>query len=400
MTGVPRSLAATIIAYSTLNHFIPFYAIYALLFADAGLSLGQISSLFAIWSLTAVILEVPSGAWADVVPRRWLLAGGPFLHALGFATWIVVPSYTGFAAGFVLWGAGSSLISGTLEALVYDELAAVGATRSYAALMGYAGSAATVGILVATFLAAPLYALGGYALVGWSSVGITLVQALLALSLPRAAVVAEADEIEAPGQARASIASRYVAMLRSGLQEVTRASAVRHAVLITAFIFGLNTHDEYFALVAQEKGATVAVAALLVGITSVGEAVGTALAGRSVGMRNATMAILLVLAAALFAAGSTIGGLLGFVGLAAASGIHNNLIVVNEARLQDTIEGPARATVTSVTGLFTEIIAIGTFAVYAAGSAAFSVATLVALMGLPLIAVALMVPRWVPPPRT
>lgn len=399
LTGVPRTLAVRIIAFQGLDDFIPFYAVYALLFAESGLSLGQISSLYVIWSATAVILEVPSGAWADVVPRRLLLALGAGLHAVGFASWILWPTYLGFAAGFVLWGAGSALISGTLEALVYDELAAVGATESYARLMGYAGSASTLGVLAATFLAAPLFAVGGYPLVAWTSVAVAVGQAGLALSLPAAPRVADADEIEAPGRPPdASLVGRYLAMLRGGLREVGRIVTVRHAVLITAVIYGLNTHDEYFALVAEDKGAAVTTVALLVGITSVGEAIGTGLAGRTAGMANRTMATLLVLAAALFAAGSALGGLLGFVGLAVASGIHNNLIIVNEARLQDTIEGPARATVTSVSGLLTEVVAIGTFVVYAAGSTAYSVATLVGLMGLPLAAVALLVPRWTPPP--
>ncbi len=398
MPTVPRRLAGTIIGYSGLNDFIPFYAVYALLFADAGLSIGEISSLFAIWSLTALVVEVPSGAWADVVPRRLLLALGPGLHALGFASWILAPNYAGFALGFILWGAGSSLISGTLEALVYDELAAVGATRTYAALMGYAGSASTVGILAATFLAAPLFAVGGYPLVGWSSVAVPAAQGLLALTLPQAPVVAAADETEGgSAPSSRSFAGRYLGMLRAGLGEVTGARLVRNAVLLTAVVYGLNTHDEYFALVAQEKGATVAVAALLVGITSVGEVIGTALAGCTVGMGNSTMAGLLVLAAVLFAGGSALGGLLGFVGLAVASGIHNNLIVVNEARLQDTVEGPARATVTSVTGLLTEVVALATFAGYAAGSPWLPVSVLVALFALPLLAVAAVVPRWSPP---
>ncbi len=400
MRGVPRSLAVRIIAFRALGDFIPFYAIYALLFADAGLSLGQISSLFAIWSLTALVLEVPSGAWADAVSRRLLLTIGPVLHAVGFASWILVPRYAGFAVGFVLWGAGSALISGTLEAFVYDELAAIEATPSYAAVMGLAGSASSLAILAATFLAAPLFALGGYPLVAWSSVAVALGQSLIAATLPAAPKVAESDEIDTgDAPAAGSIATRYVRMLKAGLCEVTREHAVRNAVLITAFIYGLNTHDEYFALVAAEKGTATTFIAVLVGITSVGEAVGTALAGRTVAMRNGTMAAFLVLAAALFAGGSAVGGLLGFLGLAVASGIHNNLIVVNEARLQDTIAGPARATVTSVNGLLTELVAIGTFVVYAAGSAWLSVSSLVAVMGIPLVVAALLVPRWTPPRR-
>jgi MFS family permease len=401
VTGVPRPLAVRIIAFSGLGDFIPFYAVYALLFANAGLSLAEISSLLAIWSVTALVLEVPSGAWADIVSRRLLLCAGPVLHATGFATWILVPNYLGFALGFVLWGAGSALISGTLEAFVYDELAAVDATPSYAGLMGWAGSASTTGILVATFLAAPLFALGGYPLVAWSSVGVALLQALVALSLPAAPRVAEADETETGGDPppQASIGRRYLLMLKAGLAEVTRVHVVRNAVLISSLIYGLNTHDEYFALVAEEKGTATTVIALLVGITAVGEAIGTALAGRTARMRNSTMAALLVSAGALFAGGSALGGLLGFLGLAVASGIHNNLIVVTEARVQDTIEGPARATVTSVGGLLTEFVALGTFAVYAAGSTVLSVSALVGVLAIPLVLAAFLVPRWTPKPQ-
>lgn len=38
------------------------YPVYTLLFSDAGLSVWQISSLFVIWSVSSLVLEVPSGA--------------------------------------------------------------------------------------------------------------------------------------------------------------------------------------------------------------------------------------------------------------------------------------------------------------------------------------------------
>jgi len=95
---------------------------------------------------------------------------GSLLGGLGYATWIIVPSYAGFALGFILWGASSALISGTFEAHVYDELAARGSTGRYAALIGKAKAAALVLNLAATALAAPLYQSGGYVLVGVVSV--------------------------------------------------------------------------------------------------------------------------------------------------------------------------------------------------------------------------------------
>lgn len=94
------------------------YAVYALLFADRGLSGAQVSSLFIIWSLTSFLFEVPSGAWADTVDRRLLLVISAGSYAVAFSAWMLVPTYLGFATGFVLWGLSSAIMSGTFEALL------------------------------------------------------------------------------------------------------------------------------------------------------------------------------------------------------------------------------------------------------------------------------------------
>src|SRR3989337_2464373 len=144
MSAVPASLSARIVGYHALHEFIPLYPLYQLLFTDHGLSASEISTLFIIWSTTSFLLEVPSGAWADTFSRRRLLILGALIGGLGFAPWIVVPSYAGFAAGFVLWGASSALVSGTFEAFVYDELAARDAADRYAWLLGLAKASALV----------------------------------------------------------------------------------------------------------------------------------------------------------------------------------------------------------------------------------------------------------------
>ncbi|HEX8864899.1 MAG TPA: MFS transporter, partial [Lentzea sp.] len=89
-----------------------------MLFADSGLSDASISVLLAIWSTTAVVFEVPSGAIADRFSRRSSLVAAGVLQAAGYASWVVFPSFWGFAAGFVLWGLGGTLTSGAFEALL------------------------------------------------------------------------------------------------------------------------------------------------------------------------------------------------------------------------------------------------------------------------------------------
>ena len=130
------------------------YPVYALLFADTGLTTAQISSLFALWSVVAFATEVPSGALADAWSRRKLYALGELLTAVGFLVWILWPAYPGFAVGFVLWGLGGSFASGSLEALVYDDLAATGRADDYARLVGRGGTIAIRAMLAATLLAA------------------------------------------------------------------------------------------------------------------------------------------------------------------------------------------------------------------------------------------------------
>ena len=74
----------------------------------------------------------------------------------------------------------------------------------------------------------------------------------------------------------------------------------------------------------------------------------------------------------------------------------NNAMVVGETRLQDTIAGPARATVTSVLGLIEEVVALAVYVAFSLGSHVLGFPTLVALLGIPAVLVAIAVVRWLP----
>ncbi|MEV8377647.1 MFS transporter [Kribbella sp. NPDC056861] len=380
-----------------MRDFIPLYPVYGLLFTDHGLSAAQISTLFIIWSTTAFLLEVPSGALADTFSRRMLLIVGALVSALGYACWIALPSYGGFALGFVLWGISSALVSGTYEAFVYDELAERSAVDRYAGLIGRGKSAALVLNLAATALASPVYALGGYPLLGAVSVCSCLACAAVALSLPEAARVATADETEEV-EAGSNPIGRYVAMLRAGLTEVATTSTVRKAVALVALLGGFLAFDEYFPLLAKDIGAPTTLVPLLIAGTVAAQAIGGALAGPAYRLRGRLLATGLALSAALLAWGALSGTAEGFVPIAIGYGVMQLVIIVSEARLQDAITGPARATVTSVSGLFAEIFAVLVYAGFALGSLWITLPALVAGLTVPVFLTALITPSALPPP--
>jgi hypothetical protein len=377
--------------------------VYALLFADHGVDSSRISLLFIIWSVTSFVCEVPSGAWADTFDRRHLLVLSALIYGAGFASWMVWQDFAGFALGFVCWGVSSALMSGTFESLVYDELVERDASERYPGLIGWAHSTALIADLVAAGAAVWLFHVGGYTLVGWTSVGIAGVQALLAATLPvsHRARHAPHDDPHDDGALTETeqAASRYLAMLRAGLSESRHHPDVRRVLLLAATMVGFTAYDEYFPLVARDHGVATSTVPILIAVTVAGQAIGTALVGRTSRWTAGPVGATLGVGAVLVSVGALVTPYAGFVAIAVGYGMLNNAMLVGETRLQDVITGPARATVTSVLGLIEEVVALLVYGGFALASQVLGFPTLVALLGIPAVLVACAVARWLPDRR-
>ncbi|MDX2676013.1 MFS transporter [Streptomyces sp. NY05-11A] len=373
-------MTATLYAYAFLDEFVLLYPVYVLLMADSGLSVGQISSLFVLWSMTGVLLEVPSGAWADAVSRRLLLWLGPLLGGAGFALWVLFPSYWAFAAGFVLWGARGALGSGALEALVYEELDRAGAADRYARVMGRAHAVGQAAVMAAMGLAGPVFALGGYPAVGAASVLACLLCAATATRFPEhRSPDAEADE-------------GLAATLRDGLAGVRRDRGVLGALLLVPAVTAVwSALDEYTSLLVRETGVPDAAVPYLLVVIWAGVTAGSLLSGRAERLDGSGLAVLLAGAALALAAGALTGKPAGIVLVALAFGGFQLATVLADVRLQQRIDGAGRATVTSVAGLGTDLLTIGVYGVYGALGSAFSHGAVFALCAVPYLVTALIV---------
>ncbi|MET8894527.1 MFS transporter [Streptomyces albogriseolus] len=382
-----RRLTTTLYGYSFLEEFVLLYPVYALLFSDAGLSVWQISSLFALWSVTAVVLEVPSGAWADAVSRRLSLVIGPVLTGAGFAVWVLVPSYAAFAVGFVLWGIGGALTSGALEALVYDELERGGAADRYARVLGRARAAGLVAVMAAMGLAGPVLAWGGHPAVGAASVLVCLLTSVTALRFPEQRVA----------RAGAGVRRGWAAVLRAGLGEARRDRSVRRALLLVPAVAAVwGALDEYTPLLVRDAGVGDAAVPGVLLVVWGGATAGSLLAGEGERFGTGGLTLLLGGGGVALAAGALGGTVLGLVLVAAAFGAFQAATVLAEARLQHRIEATGRATLTSVAGLGTEVVTLTVFAGYAVIASGHGHAAAFAVAAVPyvVLAVGLGAVRW------
>jgi MFS family permease len=368
-----------------LRDAIPLYPVYPVLFADHGLSTAAISALYILWSSTGILLQLPTGVLADHVSRRLLLVIAGFIRVVAFGAWIVAPSFAGFAVGFVLWGLSSALQDGTFEALVYDELAAVGATGAYGRLTARSGTGGLVMSAVATGLAVPLFRIGGFDLVGWVSVAICAVEGLVSLSLPPRPRVADASEGGLQG---------YVQTLRTGIVEAATRPSVRGVVLLVALLPGLTAIDEYVPLVGRDYHVPTSIVPVFLLVITVTAAMGNWAAGRWWSVRGSRTAATLAIGAAALAASGLTDRSAGFTGVAIAFGVVQFGITGAEIRLQHAISGRARATVTSVAGVGADVFAIIVFAASAAIAQWLPVTGLLATFAVPLFVLALFTPRW------
>jgi MFS family permease len=105
-----------------------YYPIFAVFFTDMGLSVSQFLWLNALWAVTIVLFELPSGVLADLVGRRKLVIFSAVSMMVEMLLLIVAPQGAGWwlfavcAVNRVLSGLAEAAASGAYEALAYDSV--------------------------------------------------------------------------------------------------------------------------------------------------------------------------------------------------------------------------------------------------------------------------------------
>jgi hypothetical protein len=150
-------------------------------------------------------------------------------------------------------------------------------------------------------------------------------------------------------------------------------------VVAFGLLYGLDAFEEYFPLLARHlQVSTTAVPVALLAVPLVG-AVGAALGGPANRLGGGALASVLAVGAVLLGTASVVPHPAALAGVALYYGLYRAVLVVADARLQERITGPARATVTSVANVVAEVPSFAVYVAWAAGGAA-GVTALVALV--------------------
>jgi MFS family permease len=140
-----------------------YYPVFTILFLDFGLSLEQFALLNAIWAVTIVLLEVPSGAFADTMGRRNLLVCAGVLMVLEMGLLCFAPRgnpdllFGIFVVNRVLSGTSEAAASGADEALAYDSLKQEGSVGDWGRVLETQMRAQSIAFMGAMTLGAAVY---------------------------------------------------------------------------------------------------------------------------------------------------------------------------------------------------------------------------------------------------
>jgi MFS family permease len=128
------------------------WGLFPLWFAAAQMSIEVIGILAAAYPATWGVAQLFTGAWSDRIGRKWLIATGMWVQALGIAAVLLAQGMVAATLGAVLLGLGTAMVYPTLLAAIGDvthpgwRASSVGVYRLWRDL-GYAIGAVVSGVL-------------------------------------------------------------------------------------------------------------------------------------------------------------------------------------------------------------------------------------------------------------
>ncbi|MGN8026018.1 MFS transporter [Microbacterium sp. 22242] len=207
---------------------------------ERGLTIAEIGSILAIQGFVALALELPTGALADTLGRRPVLAASGVLAVASGVLFLVADSYALFAVSLLLQGAFRVLDSGSLEAWFVDAVHEQDPRAEVARPLARAGTVLGVAIATGALLGGllvswhPLRAMSALVLPLLVSIGLYALYTALVLVLVHEVRPADAAPVR-PLAVLAAAARTTPRTILTGLHRAVRSRVLAGLVLVEVF---------------------------------------------------------------------------------------------------------------------------------------------------------------------
>ena len=106
--------------YGLLSHLFFERGIFIIYLGYKGLTIPQISLFQGIINAAMMVAEIPTGIIADRIGKKYSLLLGNIMMITYYLLMIYSSSIFGFLCAAIIFGVGSTFVSGTIEAYLYD----------------------------------------------------------------------------------------------------------------------------------------------------------------------------------------------------------------------------------------------------------------------------------------
>lgn len=141
-----------VILFNFLNNMSFERVLWVIYLLDKNLSLIEIGVIQSILSISMFIFEFPSGFIGDRYGRRTSLFIGNFMIAIYLCIFLFSNNFYQFSMGSIFYGLGLTFISGSNEALVYDNLKGLNKENRYNDILSKINFVSIFGLLISIFI--------------------------------------------------------------------------------------------------------------------------------------------------------------------------------------------------------------------------------------------------------
>lgn len=156
--------------YGLLKNQRYFASFWILAFLDKGLSFAMIGLLIGFREISVALLEIPTGAVADTIGRRWAMILSHVAYVAAFLTFGFTTSIGALFVAMFAFAIGEAFRTGTHKAIIFAWLKSQGREKEKTHIYGITRSWSQMGSAVSVIVAAVLvFWLEDYSVIFWVS---------------------------------------------------------------------------------------------------------------------------------------------------------------------------------------------------------------------------------------